>query len=284
MWIFSRLVQLQTRLPAGVSLALLLAACAGGSSPGPSPAGEVTPEHVWEALYQRRPEPLNGAPRVTVSEILLLADPWAMNTATPANLGIQELVSANLLRRKDVEFVERRRFSRAAERERRGDPPPRGAPPVGISPGPELALAGSWAPMGPDSAYLDARIVDPETGQVVMTFRRTTPRDADPVALAREATAGLLASLAEAGRLPAWNDPNPGAAPPAYQPSGIPVSAVAAFFNGVAAEDEYDWEGARVAYQEALDLGGNRFLEARVALARIARLRAGGSLGAGELP
>lgn len=300
MWIPSRLPSFPEelrfregpRLPKGLGFWLLTAlpvlllqtACAGGSGPEATPAGAETPEQVWESLYQPRPEALNGATRVTVSEILLLANPWGIHGPIPAELGVQELLSANLLRRRDVHFVERRRFAQAAEGERRGEGRPRGAPPVGTSPGPELALAGSWAPTGPDSAYLDVRLVDPETGRVAVTFRRSTPRDADPVALARQAAAGLLASLGEMGRLPAWDDPISSSAPEAYQPSGIPLSAAAAFFAGVASEDAYDWEEARIAYQEALELGGSEFFEARVALARIARLRAGGSLGAGDHP
>lgn len=265
-------------------LALFVAGCGGGSGPGPAASGARTPEAVWDGLYQPRPEPLTGAPRVTVSEILLLNDPWQMATPIPTALGIQEILSADLLRRRDVQFVERRRFSQAAERERRGQAQPRGAPPVGTSPGAELALSGSWAAMGQDSAYLDVRMVNQETGQVAASFRRATPADADPVALARQITSGLLATLADMDRLPEWRDPEAGAAPGTYRPSGIPMSAVAAFFRGVAAEDDYQWEGAREAYQEALDQSGGSFLEARVALARVARLRAGGSLGAGHRP
>ena len=276
--------QLLHPLSGTLLLAVFVTGCGGGSGPGPTPSGTRIPEAVWDALYQPRPEPLTGAPRVTVSEILLLNDPWQMATPIPPALGIQEILSADLLRRRDIRFVERRRFSQAAERELRGQAQPRGAPPVGTSPGAELALSGSWAVMGQDSAYLDVRILNQETGQVVATFRRATPADADPVALARQATSGLLTTLADMGRLPEWRDPEAGAAPEAYRPSGIPVSAVAAFFRGVAAEDEYQWEGAREGYQEALDLSGGAFLEARVALARVARLRAGGSLGAGDRP
>ena len=80
----------------------------------------------------------------------------------------------------DVEFVERRRFSQAADMERRGQARPVGAPPVGVSPGAELVLAGSWAPASADSAYLDFRLTRAETGEVVTTFRRSTPISADP--------------------------------------------------------------------------------------------------------
>jgi hypothetical protein len=260
----------------------LLQACAGGAAtPGPTVSAPSAPESVWDALHQPRPDPLEGAVRVTVSEIVLLADPWGIQSPVPASLGIQELISAGLLRRQDVEFVERRRFSVAAELERRGQSRPRGAPPVGVSRGAELVLAGSWAPASADSAYLDFRLTRAETGEVVGTFRRSTPRDADPTALARSISSGLLGALGEMNRLPTWTDPFPAGAPAAFQPSGISNLAVASFFSGIAAEDRFDWEKARSAYQDALDVAGPSFREAEVALARIARLRAGGTLGSG---
>jgi hypothetical protein len=217
-----------------------------------------------------------------VSEILLLGDPWKLDSPMPVSLGIQEMVSSGLLRRRDVIFVERRRFFAASEKERLGQSRPRGAPPVGVSPGAELILAGSWSPASRDSAYLDFRLTEAETGEVVETFRRATPLDCDPTALARTITAGLLESLHGLGRLPTWTDPFPQGAPEAFRPSGIPDGAVQAFFAGVAAEDRYNWEEARAAYQSALDQGGQGFVEAGTALARTARLRAGGSLGAGQ--
>jgi hypothetical protein len=243
-----------------------------------------TPENVWESLHQPRPEPLQGAAAVSVSEILLLGDPWELHAPIPTSIGIQELVGAELLRRRDVNYVERRRFAAAAERERRGERRPRGAPPVGISPGVDFLLMGSWAPSGADSASLDFRLTDPESGVVVETFRSSVPQGADPTSLSRAITAGLLATLEELGRLPGWEDPVPGAAPRSYTDAGIPLTAAEAFFRGVAAEDRYDWEGARRAYQEAMALGGDGFFEPQVALARVARLRAGGSLGVGNNP
>jgi len=259
-----------------------LSGCAGGgTTSGPVVAPTRTAESVWEALNQPRPEPLPGATRISVSEVILLGDPWGIEGAVPAALGIQELVSAGLLRRRDVVFVERRRFSEAAEMERRGQTRPRGSPPVGVSPGAELVLAGSWAQASADSAYLDFRLTRAETGEVVTTFRRSTPIGADPTALARSITAGLLKALDEMGRLPAWKDPIPDGTPEAYQASGVSLGAVAAFFAGIAAEDRYDWEGAREAYQSAVDQGGSGFLEADAALFRIARLRSGGTLGLG---
>jgi hypothetical protein len=267
-----------------LTLPLLQGCAGGGTAASPPLVATTTPESLWESLDRPRPEPLAGAARITVSEIILLSDPWGILSPIPTAVGLQELVSAGLLRRRDVEFVERRRFSRAAEMERRGQSRPRGAPTVGISPGAELVLAGSWAPASADAAYLDFRLTSAETGEVVTTFRRSTPISADPTALARRITSGLLGALEALGRLPAWTDPIPQAAPAGYQASGVSLGAVRAFFSGVAAEDRYDWEGARVAYQEALDEGGSGFPEAEVALARIARLRNGGTLGSGNRP
>ena len=274
--------------PRTVALALLslggLSACASGSAPESAAPLPTTPESVWDALERPRPEPLQGATGVTVSEILLLGDPWGIESPVPTAIGIQELISAGLLRRRDVNFVERRRFAVAAEQERRGQPRPRGAPPVGVSPGADLILSGSWAPLGADSAYLDFRLLRAESSEVAATFRRTVPAGADPTSLARSVTAGLLETLASLESLPRWQDPIGEAAPAQYAESGVPLAAVAAFFRGVAAEDRYDWEGARRAYQAARDAGGSAFFEAGAALARIARLRAGGSLGAGDHP
>lgn len=267
-----------------LTLPLLQACAGGGTTATPTISAPTTPESVWDALNQPRPEPLPDAVRITVSEILLLNDPWGIESPVAAALGIQELISAGLIRRQDVEFVERRRFSQAAEMERRGQSRPRGAPEVGVSPGAELVLMGSWAAASADSAYLDFRLTRAETGEVVTAFRRSTPIEADPTALARRVIAGLLDALEEMGSLPAWKDPSPHWAPEGYHESGISLSAVAAFFSGVAEEDRYDWESARAAYQEALDEGGSGFPEAGVALARVARLRSGGTLGSGNLP
>ena len=112
--------------------------CAGGgTTASPTPAMPETPENVWESLHQPRPEPLQGAAAVSVSEILLLGDPWELHAPIPTSIGIQELVGAELLRRRDVNYVERRRFAAAAERERRGERRPPGAPPSRAGPGSE---------------------------------------------------------------------------------------------------------------------------------------------------
>lgn len=269
----------------GLALAsvALASACAGGGGATTSGGGGVVaPESVWNALNQPRPTPLPGATRITVSNLMILHDPWGLQGAVTTSIGIEELVAAGLLRRSDVNFVERRRFSEAAERERRGLPAPPGAPPVGVSPGAEYVLTGTWAASGPDSAALDLRLTHAETGDVAEAWRAMTPRDADPVAVARVISGSLLQALERMQRLPNWVDPNPSAAPVTYRSAPVSLSAITSFFAGVAAEERYRWEEARAAYQAALDSGGAEFFEPEVALARIARLRAGGTLGASD--
>jgi hypothetical protein len=105
------------------------------------------------------------------------------------------------------------------------------------------------------------------------------PKNGDPTSLARRVTGTLVAVLDSLNARPAWNDPLADAAPRAWRASGVPIAAVQSFLRGVQAEDAYDWEGARRAYQRARELGGAGFFEADVALARVARLHAGGTLG-----
>ena len=269
---------MKTRSRLVVLIPLLLGGCAGGSGPGTDASPAPVDEDVWAALLEPRPEPMQGAPRLTVGEISLAeASPWGADAAVPAALGVRELVSAGLLRRRDVHFVERRRFAAAAERERRGLPRPEGAPPVGVSPGAEFVLTGSWvAPMGPGT--LELRLVDTETGESVDGWRVALSEEPDPAALARVAVGSALARLDSLAGLPAWDDPIPAAALESPQATGVPAAAFEAFLEGVAAEDRYDWESARRAYQRAARLGGEAFFEPDVALARVARLRAGGSL------
>lgn len=278
---------LRTRASFGVvatatAASIVLAACAGAGGASTAASPGATPEGVWSSLNRPRPAPLPGAVRITVSNLLLLHRPWSLQGPVTPAIAMEELVASGLLRRSDVEFVERRRFSLAAERERRGQPAPRGAPSVGVSPGAEFILTGTWAASGPDSAALDLRLTDAETGDVVTAWRTMTPTTADPVSVARSINGGLLRALDEMGRLPAWTDPDPGSAPSAHQPTSITMTAVTSFLEGVAAEDAYRWEEARWAYQAALDIGGRGFFEPDVALARVARIRAGGTLGAGD--
>lgn len=90
----------------------------------------------------------------------------------------------------------------------------------------------------------------------------------------------LLELLAARGRLPAWNDPvgaDRGSGANADGPSRVSTEALRHFLRGLAAEDTWDWEGARRGYQQALTADPD-FHEARTALARAARLRLGGTL------
>lgn len=278
----------RSRVPTGLLVvAILLApvlagACAGGPSPGRG--GDAG----WSALERPRPEPLQGAQRVTVAEFLVVgSESWSLEGGEIGpGLALSELVAADLLRRRDVHFVERRRFAAAAEQVRRGRSRPPGAPVVGRSPGADLILAGSWALADSTTAALSLHLTKAETGDVVRSWRVETPRNADPVSLARATTGSLLLQLEEMDRRPPWDDPldRSGAvvAPSRYRPAGVPTVAVGDFARGLAAEERYAWEAARRAYEAALAAGGEGFFEARAALARIARLRAGGTLGAND--
>ena len=259
--------------------AALLGGCAasppGGSGSSAPPA---LSDAEWRALAAPRPAPLAGAPRLSLAEIQLLgAPPWPALDPLPAPLGFTELVVAGLLRRADVQVVERRRFGAAAEAERAGAPRPPGAPPAGVSPGSELTASVAWVPLGSDGGTLEVRLTETATGRVAATRRARVPADPEPVGLARATVGTLLAALDELGRLPAWDDPVAGAAPPEYAVTGVPSEAVAAFVTGLAAEERWRWEEARVGYQAAARAAG--FFEAEAALARTARLRLGGTLG-----
>lgn len=252
-----------------------LAGCAGASSDPDeaAPVPDAATEAEWRALATPRPEPLDGAPRVGLATVEILSTPsWTLPAGMSPGTAVTELAAAALLERRDVRFVERRRFARAAEAERRGEPRPSGAPPAGVSPGAELLGAGTWVAPGTGSAWLELRLTDVATGGVVATGRTETAVDADPVALARALVASLEEALAEGGRLPAVAAPRP--------PEGVPPpTATAAFLRGLAAEERWSWEEARRSYRSALE-GAGAFPEARAALARTARLRTGGTLGA----
>lgn len=266
---------------AGVAATLALA-CAGpggGSVGAPGRVGSVS-DAEWRSLATPRPALLPGAVRLSVADVDLLAEPaWGARAAVPARLGLAELVAAGLLRRADVHFVERRRFSAAVDAERSGAPRPAGAPAAGVSPGAELSASVTWLPVGGGRASLEVRLVATASGAVAGARRKTVPEDADPVGLARVTVATILAALAELGRLPTWSDPIAAAAPAEYVASGVAAGAVEGFFAGLAAEEAWSWERAREAYQAAAATGA--FFEASAALARTARLRLGGTLGEG---
>ncbi len=264
------------------ALLLALAGCAGGSSgSAPSPHAAGASEAEWRALATPRPKPLDGAARISITPIQILGTaPWKLTAPVGTPLGLTALVAAGLLRRRDVEYVERRRFAAAVERERRGEPRPAGAPRAGKSPGAQYILSAAWIRLGLDSAHLELRLTDAQSGGVVKTWRAPTANDADPTAVARTVVGSLLEALRQMNHLPSWADPVPAAAPSTYRATSIPTNAVDAFFRGVAAEDHWHWEQARRSYQAALSEGGSSFVEARAALARTARLRIGGTLGA----
>lgn len=254
----------------------LIAGCAGGGgvASAPVPATELE----WRALASPRPEPVTGAPRVALAGVELLTAPsWSAESPVSISLGITELVAAGLLRRADVRFVERRRFAAAADAERAGRARPRGAPAAGVSEGAELVATVVVGSLSESQWTVEVRLADAATGAVRATARSLVPSGADPVALARQAVRGILSALGETGRLPTWSDPFPAAAPTDFTPSGVSQSAFRDFLAGLAAEEVWAWERARVAYQSAA--GRTGFVEAGAALARTARLRLGGTLG-----
>jgi hypothetical protein len=238
------------RQVSATALVLVVTACGPGQSSVATASPSELDDAAWQVLARPRVPQLTGAVRISVGEIALLDEnPWGLDPSVPSSVGISELVATGLLRRRDVHFVERRRFAAAAELERRGESRASGAPPAGVSPGPEFILLATWASFGAATAYLESRLIDPASGRVEHAWRTETPRDADVVGVSR-----------------------------AIERTNISVSAVNAFFAGLASEEVWDWEGARAGYQaaEALDAS---FFEADVALARTARLRSGGTLG-----
>lgn len=259
---------------------LVLGACTGGpsgmnSSAAPAEASDA----VWRSLAAPRTTPLAGAVRIAVGTLSVPDDAdWNAGSRLPVSVGFSELVAAGLLRRADVHFVERRRFTAAVDAERRGQARQPGAPPAGSSPGAELILEGSLADFGGMAAALELRLVDAESGAVEHSWRSELSGSVEPVGLARAVVGSLMARLDAEGLRPAWSD-DASLAPARFVVSGVPAAALSDFMRGLDAEERWDWEGARVGYQAALEKAGD-FVEAEAALARSARLRNGGSLGA----
>ena len=268
------------RASATAVAALILGACAGGPSgmdgtAAPSAAGET----VWRALAQPRTSPMDGAVRIAVGTLSVPDDSgWGAGSRLPISIGFSELVATGLLRRADVHFVERRRFSAAVDAERLGQTRPEGAPPVGTSPGADLILEGSLADFGGMASALVLRLIDAESGAVKHTWRTEISGAIEPVGVARTVVGGLIARLSAEGLRPAWSD-DAALAPTSFVASGVAPEAFADFLRGLNAEERWDWEGARAGYEAALAEAPD-FVEAQVALARSARLRNGGSLGA----
>ena len=254
--------------------AALVSSCAGASTgAGDSVASEAT----WRSLAARRPDALPGAARVSVGDVRLIGRlAWNPSARVSPELGVAELVAAGLLRRRDVHFVERRRFTAAATAERAGTRP-RGAPPAGVSPGAEFIATAVWLPLAPGQSSVEIRLATP-TGAVAGSARVALRDEDDPVTIARSIVTALLAALDNAGRLPAWEDPIAGASG-TITGSEVLDTALQSFLRGLAAEESWDWEGARRGYQAAAS--DPVFFEAPAALARAARLRLGGTLGEG---
>ena len=258
------------RWASGVALTVALSACAG-TTIGSSVVAPAT-EAEWRELRTPRPAPLPGAARVTITSVEMLgAYPWAYAGTVGADLGIAELAVAGLLRRRDVHFVERRRFATAALAERNGLPRPAGRPVVGVSVGAELSAMAVYAPLTDEFASLEVRVTDMETGVVAGTTRVTVPAEADPVVAGRALVSGVLEILDDLERLPEWDDPIANAA----RDHRVAPEAIASFLQGLSLEEVWRWEDARRAYQSATL---SDFPEASAALARIARLRLGGTL------
>jgi hypothetical protein len=248
-------------------------ACASVGSAGP--LGTAT-DAEWRALSRPRPPALSGAARVSISQVEFLGRfPWNTPAAVAPALGVEELVVAGLLRRRDVRFIERRRFAAAVEAIRNGVRPAPGAPPPGISESADFITTAVWIPVGSGQASVEVRLSTLETGAVAGATRLVLSDDADPVMLARTIVNGVLQVLDDLDRLPVWDD-GAGRTGTARE-RRVSTDALASFFAGLASEESWDWEGARRGYQTAAR--DATFHEASTALARAARLRLGGTLG-----
>ena len=254
--------------------AALVSSCAGARTGG---GDSVASEATWRSLAAPRPNALPGTARVSVGDVRLIGElSWNPAARISPELAVAELVAAGLLRRRDVHFVERRRFTAAAAAERAGARP-RGAPAAGVSPGAEFIATAVWLPLAPGQNSVEIRLATP-TGAIAGSARVALRDDDDPVTIARSIVTALLAALDNVSRLPAWEDPIAGAGG-TMTGSEVLDPALQSFLRGLAAEESWDWEGARRGYQAAASDPG--FFEAPAALARAARLRLGGTLGEG---
>ena len=257
-----------------LTVVALAASGCGRATAGSGPS--VASEAEWRALASPRPLPLAGAPRISVSAVELHGSySWPAAALVAPSLGVAELVSAGLLRRRDVDFVERRRFSIAAEAERSGSRRRAGQPPAGVSRSVDFSTTAVWIRAAADSAMVEVRLVRPETGDVAGATRLGVSTDIDPVTLARSIVAGAIEVLDDLGRLPEWSDPLAATAN-TVPPGGVATDALLDFLIGLAAEEGWNWEGARRGYEAAAR--AQEFHEAATALARAARLRLGGTL------
>ena len=262
------------RRSATLAVSLAVSACAGAAAPSSTPPAATEAE--WRQLASPRPAPVAGAARVSLTGVEIVGRPSWPTGSVDAGLAASELVVAGLLRRSDVRFVERRRFAEAVASERSGGARPAAAPPAGTSEGAEILAAAVWVQL-PAGSSIEVRLTDAARGSVLGTRRTTIPADADLVSTARVTVGAILDVLGELGRRPPWRDPVERAAPAEYVAADVPARAVSSFLAGLAAEESWRWESARVSYQAAAARVG--FFEAETALARAARLRLGGTLG-----
>lgn len=254
--------------------AILVSSCAGPTNRRPEPTAS---EAAWRSLATPRPDPLAGAARVSIGAVQLIGElTWNPAVAVSPELAVAELVAAGLLRRRDVQFVERRRFAAAAAAERSGQRRRPGAPPAGVSPGADFIATAVWAQLTPDQSSVEVRLAAARTGVIEGSARVALGAEDDPVTIARSFVTALLDALDDVARLPAWEDPMAGADGTTTS-SHVEDAALRSFLQGLAAEESWDWEGARRGYQAASD--DPAFFEATAALSRAARLRLGGTLG-----
>jgi hypothetical protein len=151
-----------------LAVAVFASGCAagGGSGATSSLAVATVADAVWQSLATARPASLNGAVKISVGQVEVSGtDHWGLAESTDLPLAFSELIVAGLLRRSDVSFVERRRFTAASDAARRGVLPST-APTVEVSVAPDYILGATWSSFGMSTAVLELRLVDPQTGRV----------------------------------------------------------------------------------------------------------------------
>lgn len=262
------------------SCILILAGCASSGTTVLSGPIDIATEEEWRALRTDPVEALPGAPALSVYEVRLggaWGGPGAEHEALA--IGVTELITAGLMRRADVDFVERRRFAPAAEAIRLGRTVSPRQPEPGVTRPVDYMVQATWLPIPGGEATVEVQLVDPASGEVVEGARAEVRRDADPVLVARVTVATALRLVDRRATRPSWNDPLArGAAMNANVTgsSGVSESAIRHFLDGVSAEERWNWEGARRGYVAAAT--DPSFHEADTLLGRAARLRLGGTL------
>ena len=256
-----------------LAVGVVIGGCASAGRVSPTP---LTIEE-WTALATPRPEARPSAAHVSIGGIEIVGDlGWPPGADTSLEFVVEELVAAGLLRRGDVRFVERRRFTRAARLERMGAERPAGAPPVGVSAPADFLASATWISFSAERSTIEVRLANSTTGGIAASTRIELEHQATVLDVSRGVVGGVLEALDRLGRLPRWEDPLAGSDGTTGSVE-VEQEALLAFAAGLAAEDAFQWERARMGYQSALR--DERFHEAGVALARTARLRLGGTLG-----